>query len=301
MATELKIGIIGLDTSHTVAFTKLLQAADTPAEQRVEGLRVVHAMRFPSPFQDDKGQDERQAQMVALGVAMKPSVAELAQGMDALFLEINDPALHLDFFRRVAGLGLPVFIDKPLAANLADARQILALAAEHKTNVWSSSSLRFVRRLVAAKQEMTAPPTFCNVFGALGKAAAGSDIVWYGCHVTEMLVTAMGCGAQGVMAVEDPAGVVAVVSYAGGRRAVAEYSRGSYKYGGRIQAGNEVKYFDNTGDVLYYNLLVEIKRWLETGAIPVSLGESFEVQAIMEAVEQSLVQKRSVPVVCCGA
>ena len=296
MAKELKIGIIGLDTSHTVAFTKLIQGRDTPAEQKVDGLRVVNAMRFPSPFQNEDGQNQRQADMEALGVTMQKTVADLARGMDALSLEINDPALHLDYFRQVAGLGLPVFVDKPLAANVNDARQMIELAAAHKTNTWSSSSLRYVRRLVAAKKQITALPTFCNVFGALGKAAAGSDVVWYGCHVTEMLVTAMGVGAQAVTAVEDPAGVVAVVSYPNNRRAIAEYSRGSYKYGGRIQAGNDVLYFDNTGDVLYYNLLVEIKRWLDTGVLPVSLAESFEVQAIMEAVEQSLAQKKAVPV-----
>jgi hypothetical protein len=294
MASELKIGIIGLDTSHTVAFTQLMQGPDTPAAPRLEGLRVVHALRFPSPFQDAKGQDERQAQMEALGVVMKPTVAELARGMDALFLEINDPAQHLPFFREVAGLGLPIFLDKPLAADLADGRQIVALAQAKQTNVWSSSSLRYVRTLVAARQQMPAPPTFCNVFGALGKAAAGSDVVWYGCHVTEMLVTAMGVGALSVTAVEDPVGVVAVVSYPDNRRAVAEYSRGSYTYGGRVQAGADVLYFDNRGDVLYHNLLVEIKRWLDTGVLPVTLAEALEVQAIMEAIERSLAQKQTI-------
>jgi predicted dehydrogenase len=294
MARELKIGIIGMDTSHTVAFTTLLQGTGTPPEQKIEGMRIVHAMRFPSPFQDEKGQNERQAQMEALGVVMKSTVAELAQGMDALFLEINDPALHLSFFRQVAGLGLPIFMDKPLAADLADGRQIVELAQAKQTKVWSSSSLRYVRKLVAARKQMTAPPTFCNVFGALGKAAAGSDVVWYGCHVTEMLVTAMGVGAVSVTAVEDPAGVVAVVTYPNGRRAVAEYSRGSYTYGGRVQAGGEVLYFDNRGDVLYYNLLIEIKRWLDTGVLPVPLEESLEVQAVMEAVERSLAQKQPI-------
>lgn len=294
MASELKIGIIGLDTSHTVAFTTLLQGKNTPAEQRIEGMRVVHAMRFPSPFQDEKGQNERQAQMEALGVVMKGNVAELARGMDAIFLEINDPAQHLPFFRQVAGLGLPVFIDKPLAGTLAEGRQIVELAKAKQTNAWSSSSLRYVRALAAARAQLPTPPTFCNVFGALGKAAAGSDVVWYGCHVTEMLVTAMGVGAQSVTAVQDPVGIVAVVSYPNGRRAVAEYSSGSYKYGGRVQAGNDVFYFDNGTEVLYYNLLVVIKRWLDTGALPVTLDESLEVQAIMEAVERSLAQQRPV-------
>jgi predicted dehydrogenase len=287
MASELKIGIIGLDTSHTVAFTKLLQG-DVPAEQKVTGMRVVNAMRFPSPFQTEEGQDERQAQLEELGVTMKDSVAELAEGMDALFLEINDPALHVEYFEQVAGLGLPIFLDKPLAGNLAEGKQIAALAEVEGTNMWSASSLRFIRKLVAAKQEVTDAPKFCNVFGALGKAAAGSDIVWYGVHVTEMLVACMGTGAQSVAAREDDNGVVAIVNYPEERRAVAEYNRGCYTYGGRIQAGSAVAYFDNRGDVLYYNLLLKIKEFLETGIAPVPMAETLEIQAIMDAVEASL-------------
>ena len=287
MSNERKIGIIGLDTSHTVAFTKLLQG-DVPAEQKVTGMRVVNAMRFPSPFQAEEGQNERQAQLEAMGVAMKGAVAELADGMDALFLEINDPALHLEFFEQVAGLGLPIFLDKPLAANLAEGKKIVEIAEAKGTSMWSASSLRFIRKLVAAKQEVTDTPKFCNVFGALGKAAAGSDIVWYGVHVTEMLVACMGVGAESVAAREDANGVVAVVSYPGERRAVAEYNRGCYTYGGRIQAGSALAYFDNRGDVLYYNLLLKIKEFLDTGVAPVPMAETLEIQAIMDAVESSL-------------
>lgn len=287
MASELKIGIIGLDTSHTVAFTKLLQG-DVPPEQKIPGMRVVHALRFPSPFQTEEGQDERQAQMEALGVTMKETVAELAKGMDALFLEINDPALHMEYFEQVASLGLPIFLDKPLAPNLAEAKRIAQLAEAKGTRMWSASSLRFIRKLAAAKLEVTAAPVFCSVFGALGKAAAGSDIVWYGVHVTEMLVAAMGIGAESVTAREDANGVVAIVNYPGERRAVAEYNRGCYTYGGRIQAGNAVAYFDSRGDVLYYNLLLKIKEFLDTGVVPVPMAETLEIQAIMDAVETSL-------------
>jgi len=287
MASELKIGIIGLDTSHTVAFTKLLQG-DVPAEQKVEGMRVVNAMRFPSPFQAEEGQDERQAQLEAMGVTMKATVPELAEGMDALFLEINDPALHLEFFEQVAGLGLPIFLDKPLAANLPEGKRIVELAEANGTSIWSASSLRFIRKLAAAKAEVVGPPKFCNVFGALGKASAGSDVVWYGVHVTEMLVASMGVGAVSVTAREDDNGVVAIVNYPEERRAVAEYNRGCYTYGGRIQAGSAVAYFDNRGDVLYYNLLLKIKEFLDTGVAPVPLAETLEVQAIMDAVESSM-------------
>lgn len=287
MADEKRIGIIGLDTSHTVAFTKVMQG-DGPAEQRLEGLRVVKALRFPSPFQDEDGQDGRQADLEALGVRMVTSVAELAEDVDAIFLEINDPALHLPYFEQVAGLGLPIFVDKPWAANLEEGRKMAEIAAANQTDVWSSSSLRFVSRLTAAREAMETPTVFCNVFGALGKAAAGSDVVWYGVHVTEMLVAAMGIGARTVTAVEGDAGVVAVVEYDDNRRAVAEYNRGSYTYGGRMQAGSALHFFDSAGEVLYRNLLVRIKDWLDTGVVPVPLEETLEVQAIMDKVEASL-------------
>ena len=287
MADEKRIGIIGLDTSHTVAFTTLMQG-DVPPEQRIEGLKVVKALRFPSPFQDKAGQDGRQEELEGLGVCMAGSVAELASGVDALFLEINDPALHLAYFEQVAGLGLPVFVDKPWSADLTEGRRMAQIAAAHRTNVWSSSSLRFMRALTAAQESLPTPPMFCNVFGALGKAAAGSDVVWYGVHVTEMLVALMGVGARTVSALAGDAGIVAVVGYDDNRRAVAEYNRGSWQYGGRLQAGSTVRFFDSGGDVLYYNLLVRIKAWLDSGVPPVSLDETLEVQAIMGAIEAAL-------------
>ena len=87
---------------------------------------------------------------------------------------------------------------------------------------------------------------------------------------------------------EDDNGVVAIVNYPEERRAVAEYNRGCYTYGGRIQAGKGLAYFDNRGDVLYYNLLLKIKEFLDTGVAPVPLAETLEVQAIMDAVESSM-------------
>ncbi|MCK5801558.1 MAG: Gfo/Idh/MocA family oxidoreductase [Lentisphaeria bacterium] len=289
----MNIGIIGLDTSHTIAFTKVIQG-DVPAEQKIEGLRIVNAMRFPSPFQTEEGQDERQGQLEDLGVVMKSSVAELADGMDALFLEINDPALHLEYFEQVAGLGLPIFIDKPLAANLEEGRRIVEIAKANGTNFWTASSLRFLKSLAAAKQKVEDVPVFCNVFGALGKASAGSDVVWYGVHVTEMLTSIMGVGATAVTAREDANGVVAIVNYGDERRAVVEYNRNCYKYGGRVQAGNQCEYFDNTGEVLYNNLLEQIKAWLDGAEAPVPVAESLEIQAIMDAVEKSLASGGSV-------
>jgi predicted dehydrogenase len=286
MVQEQRIGIIGLDTSHTVAFTKLLQG-DAPPEQKVDGMRVVKAMRFPSVFQTEEGQNDRQAQLEKWGVTMVDTVADVLRDVDAIFLEINDPALHLEYFEKVAACGKPIFLDKPLASSLESGRKIAAIAQANSTRVWSASSLRFTKKLVSMMQEIS-EPLLCNVYGPLGKAAAGSDLVWYGCHATEMLTTIMGTGAQSVWAKEDSRGIVAIVNYGNARRGIIECNREAYQYGGRAQSADKLGTFDIIGDVLYYNLLLKLREFLVDGRLPVAMEETLEIQAIMDAAERSL-------------
>ena len=278
------IALIGLDTSHTVEFTRLMQE---PGHQVVEGLRAVKAFRFPSAFQSEENQDKRQEALEKLGVAMAPSVEETCAGMDAVFLEINDPALHLAYFEQVAGLGLPVFIDKPLAATTGEGRRIAEIAAAAGIPVWSSSSLRFIPLLAEARRRIP-EPLAVHTFGALGKAAAGSDLVWYGVHAVEMLVAGLGTGARAVRALEDQTGITLLIEYPDKRRGLVECLRGLYRYGGRLQSGDEVCFFDSGTGSPYVSLMGALRDFVCDGVVPVSLDEAREVLGILEAGGQSL-------------
>lgn len=281
---EKNIALIGLDTSHTLEFTKLMQH---PEHRVVEGLRAVKALRFPSAFQTEEGQDKRQAELETLGVKMAATLEEAVDGVDALFLEINDPALHLSYFEKVVGLGLPIFIDKPLSATTKEAFRMQALAAGSGTPVWSSSSLRFIPSLAEARTAVP-QPEIVHTFGALGKAAAGSDLVWYGVHAVEMLVTATGVGASRVRAFEDPRGVTMLVDYADGRRGLVECLRGFYRYGGRLQSADALAFFDSGSGSPYAALMRALRDFVAQGVIPVPLVEAIEVMAILEAGDRSL-------------
>jgi hypothetical protein len=281
-----RIAIVGLDTSHAVAFTTLIQSAD-PAKRVVEGMRVTQALRFPSAFQPEAGQDQRQAELEALGVTLKPSIDAVLENVDAVFLEINDPALHLDYFTAVADRGLPVFIDKPLAANTAEGRRICELAAEKAIPVWSASSLRFIPSLIEARATV-ANPLVAHTFGALGKAARGSDLVWYGVHAVEMLTAGLGVGATEVRALEDSSGIVLMVHYADGRRGLVECLRQTGRYGGRLQNANTLAFFDSGKGSPYVALMGALRDFVCDGKIPVPLSDAFEILAILEAGERSL-------------
>jgi hypothetical protein len=283
---EIKVAVIGLDTSHSVVFTELMQSPDCPAEKRVPGLRTISCLRFPTPFQSEEGLDARQKQMEGWGVKVTTDFDEAVADCDAIMLEINDPAYHLDYFKRCADLGKPIFLDKPMAGNIEDGRKIYDLAKSKSLKVFSTSTLRFVPQLLEACIQMP-EPYFTTTYGPLGVAPAGSSIVWYGVHSFEMLQRAMGAGAAAVKTVEDKAGVVSVVEYADGRRGVVELTVGAGIYGGCLRSKEKAVPYVVDMSRHYPDLLLEIEKFFRTGKAPISLGTTFEVMAMLDAAERS--------------
>ena len=95
--TGKRIGIIGLDTSHSVAFTEALN--DPLADKAFAGFKVVAA--YPKGSNDIQSSVERikdyTEKVKSLGVEIVSSIAELLTKVDVVLLETNDGRLHLDF------------------------------------------------------------------------------------------------------------------------------------------------------------------------------------------------------------
>lgn len=281
----LRVAIIGLDTSHSVEFPRLMQAP----EASVTGMHAVSCLRFPSAFQTEEGQDRRQAQLEAWGVRVTHDADEALADCDAVMVEINDPTLHMEWFGRVASLGLPVFLDKPLAGTLADGRRIVEMARRHGTRVWSGSSLPFSPSLAEARRAFGADaPVIGHCFGPYGQAPAGDSLVWYGVHTFEMLQRVMGPGARRVQASDHGYGVVATVDYGDGRFGGVELIRNRWSYGGRLQRDGLTVPFVVDASRLYRDMLLVIRDFFLGGASPVTLETTFEGLATMAAAGASL-------------
>jgi len=287
MADALRVAIIGLDTSHSIEFARRMNAPDCPDEQKVEGLTAVSCLRFETPFQDQNGLDKRQAQLEAWGVDVSEDFDSAVADCDAIMLEINDPAPHLEYFRRIADLGKPVFLDKPLAGTIEDGRAIVELARRHDTRVWSSSSLPFTPGILDAVEQVP-DVVIGQVFGAMGTAPAGDSLIWYGVHAFEMLQRVMGTGALRARAVEDDSGVVATVDYGDGRRGLVEAVRGMWHYGGRVQSRKALVQFRCDMTYGYRDLLRKVRDFFLGAPAPVSLSQTFEGLAMMIAARRSI-------------
>ncbi len=196
----LKAGIIGLDTSHVVAFTQLLNA-DKPKPE-LAGVRVVAA--YPGGSQDIPSSRDRVAGFTRelkekYGVEIVGSIDELLAKVDVVLLESVDGRPHLEQARPVFQAHKPVFIDKPVAGSLADAIAIFDLARETGTPCFSSSSLRFSPGIAArAHDPRLGEVVGCETFGPCELEAHHPDLFWYGVHGVESLYTIMGTGCESV-------------------------------------------------------------------------------------------------------
>ena len=198
---ELRVGMIGLDTSHCIAFTKILN--DPNPQPDVSHCRVVAAYPKGSPDIESSVRRIPQytAQIREIGVEIVASIDDLLAQVDAVLLETNDGRPHREQALAAIRAGKPLFIDKPIAGSLADAVIISEAAKRYGVPVFSSSSLRYM----ASAQEIRAGK-IGNVLGADVYSPATiekthPDLFWYGIHGVELLFTVMGPGCQSVVRV----------------------------------------------------------------------------------------------------
>jgi hypothetical protein len=288
-AADLRVGIIGTDTSHVGAFTKLLNG-DASAPDHIAGARVVAAYKSGSkdiPESINRIDQYAEDLRTKYGVEIVPDIATLLTKVDAVLLESLDGRVHLEQARPVIAAHKMLFIDKPLAATLEDAREIARLAKAAGVPWFSSSSLRFG----AIGAAMKLP----NLTGALTWGPGPFeehhplDLAWYAIHPVELLFTIMGTGCETVTRIAGNNVDVIACRWKDGRigtvNAVRPYSDyGAIAFRGRETVESHPKAAQATD---YRPLVVEIVKFFQTGKPPVSNEETLEIFAFMDAAQRS--------------
>jgi len=284
IASDMKLGLIGLDTSHVVAFTKILN--DPKAKGHVEGAKVVAAFKggsddIPSSYQRvDKFTKTLTDQY---GVKLYCTIPELCENVDAILLESVDGRPHLEQARQVIEAGKILYIDKPLAGSFEDAVEIFRLARKHKVPVFSSSSLRWGKNSQAVRNGSIGDVTYCETHSPCSLEPHHPDLFWYGIHGVESLFTVMGTGCKTVKRGKTEDGKIKVTgTWEGGRTGIFREGKG---YGGHAKGTkgeSDVGSYDG-----YAPMVADIVKFFQTRKPPVSARETLEIYAFMEAADES--------------
>ncbi len=286
----IRVGIIGLDTSHVIEFTRILN--DTSHADHVPGARVVAGFKGGSP--DVEASASRVEKFTAQlrdewKIDIVQDIPTLCSKVDAVLLTSVDGRTHLAQIRPVIDARKPVFIDKPLAASLADAKEIARLAAQAGVPWFSASSLRFAPAVRALRGDPKVGEILgCDAFSPYSTEPHHPDLFWYGIHGVELLYTLMGQGCESVVRVTGPGSEVVVGRWKDGRLGTFRGIReGKAGYGATAFGKSGVVQIDAESGSLYRGLMEEIVRFFRTGVPPVTPAETLEILSFMEAADVS--------------
>ena len=282
----IKIGIIGLDTSHSTAFTELLNGdSDDPLVREFE---VVAA--YPYGSQTIQSSYERIPgyieEVKKHGVEITSSIADLLDKVDCVLLETNDGRIHLEQAVEVFKSGKICYIDKPIGATLGQAMAIYEMAERYKVPIFSSSALRYSPQNVALRNGEFGKIIGADCYSPHKVEPTHPDFGFYGIHGVETLYTLMGTGCESVNRMSSSDADVVVGRWKDGR--VGTF-RG-IKVGPSIYGGTA---FTTDGAVAaggyagYKVLLDQILNFFKTGVVPISKEETLEIFAFMKASNMS--------------
>lgn len=280
----LRAGLIGLDTSHVVAFTRVLNAEGKSGP--LARVRVVAGYPGGSPdipSSADRIEGFTKTLRDDHGVEIVDSIDALLEKVDVVFLESVDGRPHLEQARPVIEAGKPLFIDKPMAGSLADAIAIFDLAEEAGVPCFSSSSLRFQPEVESAGQSTIVGAV---TYGPCSLEEHHPDLFWYGVHGVEMLYALMGTGCESVVRSSSEGTDVVTGTWDDGRIGSYRGIRdGKSGFGAVVFGAEQISPIQAGGS--YEPMLVEICQFFLDGRPPVSPEETIELFAFMEAADES--------------
>jgi predicted dehydrogenase len=177
-----RIGIIGTENSHVDHFIRFLNT-----EQRHPGNRVVALVG---------GATERNMALSETGgielVVDRPG--DLVGRVDAAIVSSRDGRHHRAHAEPLLDAGLPVLIDKPLAASVEDARAIIAAATRGKAPLVSCSALRFVPEVarLTDPRERVGRLRHLAIIGPADPDSEWAGLFFYGIHQVELAMQLLG-------------------------------------------------------------------------------------------------------------
>jgi len=283
---QIRLGIVGTDTSHVIAFTRILNDPTSP--DHVPGARVVAAYKGGSKdLKDSWSRVDKYAAELRdqWRVEFFSDITAMCRRVDAVLLESVDGRVHLEQAKPVIAAGKPLFIDKPLAATLEDAREIARLAKEAGVPWFSSSSLRY--------GEIATTMKYPDMVGAItwGPGPIEEhhylDMAWYAIHPIEMLYALMGPGCVEVTRTHTSPADIIVGRWKDGRIGTVRAGRPYGPYGAVVFRTKEAVQSNPKAAAGYRPLLVEVVRFFETRQPPVPNEETLEIFAFMDAARRS--------------
>ncbi|GAA3129605.1 hypothetical protein JOF29_007267 [Kribbella aluminosa] len=185
-----RFGLVGTDSPHAISFTKLLAAGTVDGGQVAGAWSAEPREDFPL---SSRGAPNSQT-LAELGVPLLDTPEQVAELSDVILIVEADARTHADLFHRVAHFGKPVYVDTRFAMTSAEARGMLDAAAG--ALVLAGSPKRFTHEFQRSLR--SEPVLTADLSGPLPTQPGHPGLSWYGVHLVDLAVAALGPGCETV-------------------------------------------------------------------------------------------------------
>ena len=285
-AADVRLGLVGTDTSHVIGFAAAFNDPSSP--EHIPGARIVAAFKGGSPDvaqSRDRIEGFTRQLQEKYGVEVVGSIAELCARVDGVLLTSVDGRVHLAQAREIIKGKRPMFIDKPLAATLDDAREIARLAKDAGVAWFSTSTLRYsvahLKTPDLAGVDVWGPGPF--------EEHHPLDLAWYAIHEAEMLFTLLGRGCEEVTRVDSADASVVTCRWKDGRIGTMRALRPYSDYG-VVSFLKNPKGFTSQSTAVKTStaeLDRQVVAFFTSGVPPVPNEDTLELMAFMDAAQRS--------------
>lgn len=282
-----RLGAIGLDTSHAPTFARILHRTDHA--DHVSGARLVAGYKEASgdiPTSIGRVDGYVKELTETYGIRMFDSIEAMRGHVDGVLILSIDGRKHLDQFKRALTLGKPIFIDKPMGGTLREVLEIFRLAREHRIPCFSTSSLRFQRTLVPLRDPKIGDLLSVFSAGPAPYEPHHPDFFWYGIHPVEALYALMGPGCERIVRTQTENTDVLTGVWRDGRIGTVHGNRNGTNQYTLLAYGTKAVALQETRRS-YAPLVEEIIKFVRTGISPVTEAETIEVFTFLEAADES--------------
>lgn len=284
--SELRIGAVGVDSSHLPEFTRRIKAMNESGKTRCRVVSMWTDGRHDMPGDEVEKWMKSAGEM---GVVRAATMDELLKNVDGVMVLAVNGHRHLELALPSLARGIPTYVDKPLTCNLREARDLLAAARTGNARCYSASSLRFAEEIAALDRATLGNLAAIDAFGPGELNPSMEGLFFYGVHTIEMVDAIWGPGVRRVSAITMPDRDLLDIEYRDGRYARLRMERkGSYEFGATLHSDKKVHSFKVDFANVYTRLVEGMTRFFEGGKEPVKLRDIVENVAVMEAGNRSM-------------
>lgn len=279
----IRIGILGTDNSHSIAFSRLFNVKGE--EHHIGGARVVAIYGL------NEARNREVAEKGEVPTIVKRPTDMLGM-VDAAIVDFRHGGLHYRHAKPFIEARIPTFIDKPFSVSVAHARKMVELARRKRTPITSFSTIRLGPPVERLKKDLkkVGKVRAAVITGPGSSKSEYAGVFFYGVHSVELMLEVLGTKVQSVRAADYDGTVIASVGYRNGAVVTLNIVDGAkVPFGAQVFGSKGSAEYDRGGGFAgYYYGMKLFLQMVKTRKAPIPYNELILSVRVLAAIQKSM-------------